>query len=243
MKKRLDHLLVELNLVKSRSQALRLIREHCVTVDNVVVDKPSKQVHCKSQIEIDQVDRFVGRGGEKLAAALDEFRIDVTGKRCLDVGASTGGFTDCLLQNGASSVLAIDVGHGQLDRSLREDPRVRSLEKINARYLEPVFFGHRFEVIVTDVSFISLTLVLPGIVAQAAVGCDLIALIKPQFELSSDALDQRGIVRDAEMRKDAVEKVKNWFDMAVGWTVQGIIDSPIEGGDGNREFLIYAKQN
>lgn len=240
---RLDHWMVEQGLVKSRSQATRLIRAGFVMVDGQVVNKPSRTVTPEVEIQITRDDRYVGRGGEKLEAALEYFKISVEGRKCLDVGASTGGFTDCLLQHGAAEVLAIDVGHDQLDAGLRQDSRVKNIEGINARYLDPKAFGEAFEIIVADVSFISLILVLPGMVGQAAKDAELIALIKPQFELGSKALNRKGVVRKDELRKQAVKKVVTWFQNTDEWSMVGVTDSPITGGDGNREYLIYAKRN
>ncbi len=241
--KRLDHQLVALGQVTSRSRATRLIREGQIKVNGKVVIKPAQLVLADAQIDLISEDRYVGRGGEKLAGALSHFNVRVAGKHCLDVGASTGGFTDCLLQHGASQVLALDVGHGQMDPSLLSDPRVRNLEGVNARYLEPRAFGEVFELLVADVSFISLTLVLPGMTAQAAPNSELIALIKPQFELGSDALNKKGVVRTDTLRQQAVQKVVSWFQSAESWKVAGVMDSPITGGDGNQEYLIYAKRS
>ena len=242
-KQRLDHCLLQRGLVKSRSQALRLIREGAVVVNGQQVEKPAKLIASDAEVHLTREDRYVSRAGEKLAAALDHFGVQAQGRRCLDVGASTGGFTDCLLQHGAASVLAIDVGHDQMDPQLVADERVRCLEGINARTLEPDAFGERFDLMVVDVSFISLTLVLPGMVGQAVTGCDLIALIKPQFELGSDALNRKGVVRAEADTQHAVDKVTAWFRTAPGWKTQSVMDSPIRGGDGNREYLIYAKRD
>jgi len=242
-KQRLDHCLLERGMVKSRSQALRLIREGAVQVNGQQVEKPAKLISVDAEVCLTRQDPYVSRAGQKLEAALDHFGVQVQGKRCLDVGASTGGFTDCLLQADAAGVLAIDVGHGQMDSSLLADKRVRCLEGINARNLEPDTFGERFDLIVVDVSFISLTLVLPSLGGQAAVGCDLIALIKPQFELGSEALNRQGVVRSETETQRAVTKVTTWFRTAPEWKTQSVMDSPIRGGDGNREYLIYAKKD
>lgn len=230
-------------MVKSRSHAMRLIHDGMIEIDGKVVKKPAKLVQPHAEVRILREYRYVGRGGDKLEAALEYFALNVRDKRCLDVGASTGGFTDCLLQYGASGVLAVDVGHDQLDARLAEDSRVRSMEGINARNLQADAFGERFEVMVADVSFISLTLVLPGMLGQAEKGCDLIALIKPQFELGSDALNRKGVVRSDALSHQAVDKVTAWVKETPGWKTQGVMDSPIRGGDGNREYLIYAKKD
>ncbi|MEM1156735.1 MAG: TlyA family RNA methyltransferase [Verrucomicrobiota bacterium] len=241
--KRLDHWLLAHDMAKSRTHAMRLIRDGVVEVNGRVVEKPSKQVELEAVVRVTRKDRYVGRGGKKLEAALRQYEVVVRDKCCLDVGASTGGFTDCLLQHGATDVLAIDVGHNQMSADLASDKRVRYIEGINARALQPSAFGQWFDIIVADVSFISLTLVLPGITAQAQEGCDLIALIKPQFELRSAALNRKGVVRSHELRLQAVDKVIAWFTSAQGWKTQGVMDSPIPGGNGNQEYLIYAKKN
>jgi 23S rRNA (cytidine1920-2'-O)/16S rRNA (cytidine1409-2'-O)-methyltransferase len=240
---RLDHWLVAAGLVKSRSQATRLIRAGAVKVDGKHIDKPARMVTAKNLVELVRKERYVGRGGEKLEFALGNFNVQALGKNCLDVGASTGGFTDCLLQHGAAGVLAIDVGHDQMDAGLRQDPRVRCLEGINARQLESQAFGVEFDLMVCDVSFISLTLVLPGILGQAAEQAELIALIKPQFELASQALNRKGVVRSDSLRGQAVDKVVSWFRNIVDWKVCAVELSPVVGGDGNREYLLYAKRN
>lgn len=241
---RLDLHLVKLGLVSSRNRAARLIRAGAVTVSGVTVCKPSYLVGPREQVECHQTEPFVSRGGEKLAAALDHFSIDPVGSTCLDVGASTGGFTDCLLQRGAVSVCAVDVGHGQLDPKIAGDSRVRSLEGINARYLQPGELGAGFDLIVIDVSFISLTLVLAAVLSQAGPGTTrLIALIKPQFELDSEALNRKGIVKEARQRKRAVVRVVDSFVEFGPWSVKGHLESPIIGGDGNHEYLIYARKD
>jgi len=242
--RRLDLHLVEHGLVPSRSRAARLIREGAVTVSGVTICKPSHLVGKNDEVICHQQDLFVGRGGEKLAAALEHFSIDPTGMHCLDVGACTGGFTDCLLQRGAVSVCAIDVGHDQLDPKIARDPRVRSIEGLNARHLKPGELEGGFDFIVIDVSFISLTLVLPAVLDQASGGsCQLIALIKPQFELGSHALNRKGIVTDARLRNQAVERVVKSLAPFQDWSVKGCFESPVVGGDGNREHLMYARKD
>ena len=187
-------------------------------------------------LEVREGERYVGRGGLKLERALHHFGIDPTGIVCLDVGASTGGFTDCLLQHGATKVYALDVGHGQLDWKIRNDPRVVVMEHCNARHLQPGDLPEKPQFAVFDVSFISLTLVLPPVAELLTDGGMMVALIKPQFELSRDEVGRGGVVRDAAAHSRAVEKIRD-FAADRGWTWGGVTDSPITGADGNREFL------
>lgn len=236
--------MVEAGLAGSRTRAARLVRERTVTVDGKIVTKPSLQVTQSNIVTCEAKEAFVGRGGEKCAAALKYFQISPESWTCLDVGASTGGFTDCLLQQGAAKVVAIDVGHGQLDSRIASDSRVCSLEGINARHLKPRQFEERFELITIDVSFISLTLVLPAVLAQSGgAPTSLIALIKPQFELNSDALNGKGIVKNDALRQIALERILSFFSGLDNWSVQGWIHSPVIGGDGNREYLLHATEN
>ncbi len=215
-----------------------------VLVDEQRVEKPSHQFDTNSSIRIkggdDPTSRYVGRGGLKLEAALHEFRIDVTGLDCLDVGASTGGFTDCLLQHGARKVFAIDVGHNQIDWRLRNDPRVEVREDVNARYLQPEDFPHRFDLAVMDVSFISATKVLPAIVPLLVAGGSIITLIKPQFEVGRGEVGGGGVVRDPAKRARVVEEV-NHAARAIGLEVINVIESPIQGAEGNVEYLALYK--
>ena len=211
-----------------------------VLVDEQRVEKPSQQFDSQTNIRIkgneDPTTRYVGRGGLKLEAALREFELNVTGLTCLDVGASTGGFTDCLLQNGARKVFAIDVGHNQIDWRLRNDPRVEVREGVNARHLQPEDFPHAFDLIVMDVSFISATKVLPALVPLLAEGGAIITLIKPQFEVGRGEVGGGGIVRDAEKRARVVEEV-NHAARELGLEVVKVIESPIQGAEGNIEYL------
>ena len=211
-----------------------------VLVDEQRVEKPSHQFDTNSSIRIkggdDPTTRYVGRGGLKLEAALREFQIDVSGFTCLDVGASTGGFTDCLLQNGAKKVFAVDVGHNQIDWRLRNDPRVEVREGVNARYLTPKDFPQKFNLVVIDVSFISVTKVLPAIVPLLAPTGAIIALIKPQFEVGRGEVGGGGIVRDAAKRSRVVEEV-NGAARTLGLEPVKVIESPITGAEGNVEFL------
>lgn len=211
-----------------------------VLVEEQRVDKPSHLFDTNSSIRVkgsdDPTSRYVGRGGLKLEAALREFQLDVTGYTCLDVGASTGGFTDCLLQHGARKVVAVDVGHNQIDWRLRNDPRVEVREGINARYLQPQDFSEKFDLAVMDVSFISATKVLPAIVPLISEGGSIVTLIKPQFEVGRGEVGGGGVVRDATKRRKAVDDV-NETAATLGLKVVYVIESPIQGAEGNVEFL------
>lgn len=237
---RIDKLLVQLELADSRTKAQAMVMAGIVLVNDQRVDKPSDLIAPGAAIRIkggdDPASRFVGRGGLKLEAALKEFQINVAGLICLDVGASTGGFTDCLLQNGASKVVSIDVGHNQIDWKLRTDPRVEVREGVNARYLKPADFDTKFGVVVMDVSFISATKVMPAIVPLLADEGRLITLIKPQFEVGRGEVGKGGIVRDAQKHERVVTEV-NAFARELGLDMKGVIESPIHGADGNVEFL------
>jgi 23S rRNA (cytidine1920-2'-O)/16S rRNA (cytidine1409-2'-O)-methyltransferase len=234
---RLDQLLVVRGLVESREKAQRTIMAGDVTVGEQITDKPGTRVALDAILTVREQERYVSRGGVKLAAALHAFTPPVAGATCLDIGASTGGFTDCLLQHGAARVYAIDVGHSQLAWKIRNDPRVIVREKINARYLEKGDFPEPIDLCVVDVSFISLTLILRP--AFELLRCDgmLIALIKPQFELSRQSVGKGGIVRDPLLHEQAVMKIRNFVESALRQTWCGCIDSPILGAEGNKEFL------
>ena len=239
-RERIDKLLVERGLAESRTKAQAMVMAGVVLVDEQRVEKPSHQFDTNSSIRIkggdDPTTRYVGRGGLKLEAALREFQIDVSGFTCLDVGASTGGFTDCLLQNGAKKVFAVDVGHNQIDWRLRNDPRVEVREGVNARYLTPKDFPQKFNLVVIDVSFISATKVLPAIVPLLAPTGAIVALIKPQFEVGRGEVGGGGIVRDAAKRSRVVEEV-NGAARTLGLEPVKVIESPITGAEGNVEFL------
>jgi len=243
-RERIDKLLVERGLADSRTKAQAMVMAGVVLVDEQRVEKPSHQFNTNSAIRIkgddDPTTRYVGRGGLKLEAALREFQIDVTGFVCLDVGASTGGFTDCLLQNGAKKVFAVDVGHNQIDWRLRNDPRVEVREGVNARYLTPEDFPQKFDLVVMDVSFISVTKVLPAIVPLLASGGSIVTLIKPQFEVGRGEVGGGGIVRDEAKRSRVVEEVNNAARL-LGLEVVNLIESPITGAEGNIEFLALYK--
>ena len=213
-----------------------------VLVNEQRVEKPSEQISPDSQIRIKRADdptsRYVGRGGLKLEAALREFQIDARGLVCLDVGASTGGFTDCLLQNGAAKVFAIDVGHNQLDWRLRTDPRVEVREGLNARYLDPQDFSLNFDLVVVDVSFISVTKILAALLPLLKPDADLVILIKPQFEVGRGEVGSGGVVRDKEKRIKAVANIHG-FARSLGLELKGTMESPITGAEGNIEYLAH----
>jgi 23S rRNA (cytidine1920-2'-O)/16S rRNA (cytidine1409-2'-O)-methyltransferase len=239
-RERIDKLLVERGLAATRTIAQAMVMAGVVLVDEQRVEKPSEQFHSNSDIRIkggdDPTNRYVGRGGLKLDAALREFQLDVAGLTCLDVGASTGGFTDCLLQNGAHKVFAIDVGHNQIDWRLRNDPRVEVREGINARFLKSEDFSQKFDLVVMDVSFISATKVLPAILPLLIDGGSIITLIKPQFEVGRGEVGGGGVVRDPAKRARVVAEV-NEAARALGLKVVNVIESPIQGAEGNVEFL------
>ena len=241
-RERIDKLLVERGLAGSRTKAQAMIMAGVVLVNEQRIEKPSEQIAPDSDIRIKHADdptsRYVGRGGLKLEAALREFQIDPHGLVCLDVGASTGGFTDCLLQNGAAEVFAIDVGHNQLDWRLRSDPRVTVREGINARYLEPDTFPVSFDLVVIDVSFISVTKILPSLLPLLKPHGSLVVLIKPQFEVGRGEVGKGGIVRDEEKRIKAVEQIHG-FAATLGLELHGMIESPITGAEGNIEYLAH----
>lgn len=241
---RADQLLVERGLASSRSQAQRLIASGVRWLDRgswKTVAKNGDEVPPQAPIELlDTAEaKYVSRGGLKLEGALRACGIDVAGKRCLDVGQSTGGFTDCLLQYGAAQVTGVDVGHGQLHGKLRSDPRVRAVEKVNARELTTEHVGSGFDLITGDLSFISLTLVLPALVPLAKPGGDLLLLVKPQFELQPGQVGKGGIVTDASLYAVVERRIRDCC-AALGLQVRGWHVSAIEGGDGNREFFVHA---
>lgn len=237
-KQRIDLLLVERGLVESREKAQRAIMAGSVRVGDAVADKPGSRVPEDALLYVQEKCRYVGRGGLKMEAALSHFNVDPTNRTCLDIGASTGGFTDCLLQHGAAKVHAIDVGHSQLDWKIRSDPRVIVREKLNARYLSRADIPDPIDICVIDVSFISLTLILPAAFPLLAPGGVILALIKPQFELSKEAVDAgRGVVRDPAAQQRAVDKIEHFVRQTAVKKWVGVIESPILGGEGNREFL------
>lgn len=235
-KERLDKLLVTRGLAETRARAQALILAGQVFSGEQRMEKAGQLVAVELPLAVKAQMPFVGRGGLKLAAALDQFGVEAEGRHCLDIGASTGGFTDCLLQRGAARVVALDVGHGQLDWKLRQDPRVEVRENVNARYLQPADFAAPFDLVVADVSFISLTKILPVAPALLRPGAIVITLIKPQFEVGREEVGRGGIVRDEAAQRRVVEEVSQCA-AALGLRMRGVIDSPILGADGNREFL------
>jgi 23S rRNA (cytidine1920-2'-O)/16S rRNA (cytidine1409-2'-O)-methyltransferase len=237
-KRRIDQLLVERGLAESRERAQALIIAGYVHANGQRVDKPGHTIAPESSIEITERLRYVGRGGLKLEAAVQQFGIQVAGKVCLDVGSSTGGFTDCLLQHGAARVYAFDVGAGQLDWRLRNDPRVIVREGVNARYLRPEDVAERVDLAVCDVSFISVTLILPVLPALLRSPGALVILIKPQFEVGRDQVGKGGIVRDPALHAGVCAKIEAAVQ-ALQFRTE-LMESPILGAEGNREFLLYA---
>jgi 23S rRNA (cytidine1920-2'-O)/16S rRNA (cytidine1409-2'-O)-methyltransferase len=239
-KQRLDVALVSRGLCESRERARRLILAGEVTLNGHLADKPSTTVRSQDLVDVKAKPRFVGRGGFKLEGALLTFDVDVEGFVCLDVGASTGGFTDCLLQSGASKVHAFDVGTNQLAWKLRSDPRVICREQFNVRHLEPADIGEPIDLAVFDVSFISLTLVIPPVIRTLRPESgQMICLIKPQFELSREHVGKGGIVRDPVLHQRAVDKVRIFIEEHTLLKWRGVMPSPITGTDGNKEFLAW----
>jgi 23S rRNA (cytidine1920-2'-O)/16S rRNA (cytidine1409-2'-O)-methyltransferase len=240
-KQRLDDALALAGLFDSTESARRAVMAGLVLLNGVPAAKPGTPVRSDDIFSLVKKERFVGRGGLKLEAALDFFQIDPTGRQCLDIGASTGGFTDCLLQRGAARVVAVDVGRGQLNWKLRNDPRVDSREGVNARMLDAADFLTAPSLAVGDVSFISLTLVLPAVFPVVQRGGDLIFLIKPQFEAPRNAVERGGIVHDEAVRLGCIEKIRNFVEQ-FGHQWCGHILSPIKGRDGNVEYLFHARR-
>src|SRR5579871_2184714 len=238
-KQRLDVLLVERGLVESREKARALILAGQVLVNGQKSDKAGLKVAADARVELLESPRYVGRGGLKLEAALDHFKIPVTGKICLDIGSSTGGFTDCLLQRGAARVYAIDVGTGQLDWKLRNDPRVIVQEQVNARYLTQTDVPEPIALAVCDVSFISITMILPAVKNLLAGNGEMVILVKPQFELEREQVGKGGIVRDPRLHQQACRRVEEAVQQSGFQT--DIIPSPVLGAEGNQEFLLYAR--
>lgn len=234
---RLDQLLVDHGHFESREKARRAVMAGLVSVDGARVDKPGSPVRAESTLVVaGPAEPYVSRAGRKLEAALDEFAVDPSGLRCLDVGASTGGFTDCLLQRGARHVTALDVGYGLLDARLRADRRVAVIERVNARHLAPDAFAEPFDLIVVDLSFISLLKVVPALIPHLAPAGRLICLVKPQFEIGREGVGKGGIVRDEGARREIIERRARELE-ALGFERRGLIDSPVAGAEGNREAL------
>ncbi len=240
-KQRADQLLVSRGLAESRTRAQALILAGKVFSTQRRIDKAGETLPADAELTVRGRDHpWVSRGGVKLAHGLDHFAIDPHDKTCLDVGASTGGFTDVLLSRGAARVYAVDVGHGQLAWKLRQDSRVVVLERTNARHLTSDDMPERAELIVCDASFIGLETILPASLDLAAPGARLIALIKPQFEVGRDRVGKGGIVRDPALHDEVCKRISAWLESQRGWTVLGLTESPIAGPEGNKEFLIAA---
>jgi 23S rRNA (cytidine1920-2'-O)/16S rRNA (cytidine1409-2'-O)-methyltransferase len=241
-KERLDVLLVDLGLAPTRAKAQALVLAGQVVVDDQRVDKPGTRVSTEAEVRLKgEPMPYVSRGGLKLAAALEHFQLDVRGAVCADIGASTGGFTDCLLQAGAAKVYALDVGRGQLHARLRSDPRVVLREGVNARHLGPSELPEKVSVLVLDVSFISLTQVLPATVQFLVPGGVMVALVKPQFEAGREQVGKGGVVRDDTVRAEAVARVRECVEQ-LGLFPVGALDSPVHGPAGNREILLVARR-
>ena len=241
-KSRLDNLLVERGLADSRDKARALIMAGSVFSGEQRLDKPGRMVAADAAIEVrGAAHDFASRGGVKLSHAMDHFAIEVSGRACLDIGASTGGFTDVLLREGAAQVYAVDVGHGQLAWELRNDDRVVVLERTNARHLTAGQIPDAPQIITCDASFIGLCTLLPAALALAAPGCVLVALIKPQFEVGKGRVGKGGVVRDGALHEEVCETIRAWLTDQAGWQVLGITESPITGPKGNMEFLIVAR--
>lgn len=236
-KDRLDRLLVSRGLAASRDVAVRMIMAGEVWVEGTLADKPAKMIPQDAAIEVEShTTRFVSRGGDKLIAALEAGAINVQGAVCLDVGCSTGGFTDCLLQRGAARVYAVDVGYGQFDWRLRQDPRVHLHERTNIRYVERSLIPEPVSLVVIDVSFISLTLVVPPVIQFLSPGATVIALVKPQFEVGKGQVGRGGVVRDEALRQSVLQRILT-FAEPFGLSATATLDAPIKGKKGNLEFL------
>ena len=239
MKRRIDQLLVERGLAGSREKAQALLIAGSVLVNGQRVDKPGHTIDPESKIEVTAKLPYVSRAGLKLAGALDHFGIDPGGRVCLDIGSSTGGFTDCLLQRGAERVYAVDVGAGQLDWRLRNDPRVIVREGINARYLSAEDIGETIDLAVCDVSFISATMIVPVLAPLLRPTAEVVILVKPQFEVGREHVGKGGIVRDSELHRQSCDKVRAAVEQ-LGFKTS-VVESPIQGAEGNREFLLYGR--
>lgn len=243
LKKRLDVLLTEQGLAESREKAKALIMSGLVYADGQKADKPGDTFSETAALEVRGKGLpYVSRGGLKLEKAVAEFNLELSGLVCMDIGASTGGFTDCMLQNGASKVYAVDVGYGQLAWGLRNDPRVVNLERTNARYLTAEQVPEKIAFFSVDVSFISLTLILPALRPLLADNCRAVCLIKPQFEAGREKVGKKGVVRDKAVHREVIEKILD-FSLQNGYSVLGLTFSPVKGPEGNIEYLIYLQRD
>lgn len=243
LKKRLDVLLTEQGLAESREKAKALIMSGLVYADGQKADKPGDTFSETAALEVRGKGLpYVSRGGLKLEKAVAEFNLELSGLVCMDIGASTGGFTDCMLQNGASKVYAVDVGYGQLAWGLRNDPRVVNLERTNARYLTAEQVPEKIAFFSVDVSFISLTLILPALRPLLADDCRAVCLIKPQFEAGREKVGKKGVVRDKAVHREVIEKILD-FSLQNGYSVLGLTFSPVKGPEGNIEYLIYLQRD
>jgi 23S rRNA (cytidine1920-2'-O)/16S rRNA (cytidine1409-2'-O)-methyltransferase len=240
---RADLYLVEHGYAASRAEAQAAIRAGLVSAGGVPVAKPSQPIADGAVVAYAKAHPYVSRGALKLIAALDRFALSPDDLVCLDIGASTGGFTEVLLDRGACKIYAVDVGHGQLHPRLAADPRVIRLEGLNARDLAPAHIAEEVDAVVADVSFIGLRLVLPGALRLVRAGGWLVALIKPQFEVGREWIGKGGLVKDEAVRDEALRTLVRWLGTQAGWSVLGTLESPIRGGDGNREYLIGARKN
>jgi 23S rRNA (cytidine1920-2'-O)/16S rRNA (cytidine1409-2'-O)-methyltransferase len=238
---RLDQLLVARGLAKSRAAAQRAIAAGEVLVDGQLKDKPAIEVSYSAKIELKSKPRYVSQGGLKLEKAVQVFNISAVNKICLDIGSSTGGFTDCLLKSGSQKVFAVDVGKGQLDWSLRNDSRVVVMEEVNARYLVPDHIGEQIDLVVIDVSFISLRLILPQLKSIIIESGEIVALVKPQFEAGRKKVQRGGVVKDPAVHQEVLESLAEFIVTKLRYSICGSTHSPIKGPAGNIEFLIYLK--
>jgi 23S rRNA (cytidine1920-2'-O)/16S rRNA (cytidine1409-2'-O)-methyltransferase len=242
-KRRADQLLVELGLAESRARAQALVLAGVVSFAGRRIDKPGEQLAADAVLSVKgNAHPWVSRGGVKLAHAFDHFGIVADGKTALDIGASTGGFTDVLLSRGARHVSAVDVGHGQLAWKLRQDSRVIVHERLNARYLTRAHLPEPVDMITCDASFIGLATLLPAALALTAEEAELVALVKPQFEAGREHVGKGGVVRDPAVHHEVCERAAAWVAAQPGWTVMGVVESPVLGPHGNREFLLYARR-
>ena len=244
-RKRLDQAMFDNQLTESREKAKRLIMAGKVRVNDQVARKPSDQVKPEDRIEVEEPEKYVSRGGFKLEKALESFPIEIKGTVAIDLGASTGGFTDCLLQNGAEKIFSVDVGRGQLAWHLRKNHRVHVMDKTNARHLTRADFPKSFEgadVVTIDCSFISLRKILPAALALARRGGSIIALIKPQFEVGKGMVGKGGVVRDNALHDSVIADIENWLTTEMKWKHLGTAPSSIDGPDGNREFIIAGQK-